>query len=83
MGSCPFTAVEGLGWGFDGMRWPASASRARLSGQFFRLFGEAAFQVEFLKCACRARRKVTSFIPSGELARQSLEQLGGDATGPS
>ena len=34
------------------------------------------------RCSCGRRRKVTAFNPSGRLARQILEWLGVDATGP-
>ncbi len=41
---------------------------------------QRVFRVDILKCRCGGRRKVTAFIPSGELARQILEKLGVDAT---
>jgi len=43
---------------------------------------QRVFQADVLQCACGGRRKVTAFIPSGRLARQILERLGVDATGP-
>jgi hypothetical protein len=44
---------------------------------------ERVFKEDILQCAsCGGRRKVTAFIPSGTLAREILERLGIDATGP-
>ncbi len=44
---------------------------------------ERVFKEDILQCAsCRGRRKVTAFIPSGPMAREILERLGVDATGP-
>jgi hypothetical protein len=41
------------------------------------------FKEDILQCAsCGGRRKVTAFIPSGPMAREILERLGVDATGP-
>ncbi len=59
-------------------RW-RSASRACRSGLEASLL-QRVFRVEVLKGPCGGRRKVTAFIPSGELARKILEKLGVDAT---
>jgi hypothetical protein len=41
------------------------------------------FQEDILHCAsCGGRRKVTAFIPGGPMAREILERLEVDATGP-
>jgi hypothetical protein len=43
---------------------------------------QRVYQADVLHCACGGRRKVTAFIPGGNLARQILEKLGLEATGP-
>jgi len=70
--------VDGLALPFERPPMPERTPRLPWADLLARVFA-----VDVLVCAkCGGRRKVTAFMPGGELAREILERLGIDATGP-